>query len=208
MFNIPLILFAKSPEVGKVKTRLTPNLNMQQAAGVAKVMLDETLKLATQTWPGKVVLAVWPNLESHFIQKMLSRYNIDSIVQVKGDLGKKMFVAMEQNGYPCAVMGCDVPHCPEKNLLNAYQELSNGKNVIGPTLDGGYYLLGLQQSNSILFDNTQWGGEDVLRVSMETAQLENITFSQLETLSDIDTYADLIKASETLVELKTFLKNE
>jgi rSAM/selenodomain-associated transferase 1 len=207
MSEIPLILFAKAPIPGQVKTRLTPELTMEQAAEVAKVLLEETLKLTTRVWPSEVVLAVWPNLDDEFIQLMISRYKVGSIVQVDGDLGRKMFSAMEVSNYPCAVMGCDVPHCSEKILLEAYQRLSNKENIIGPTMDGGYYMLGLQESNLAIFENAQWGGEDVFNASMENACVEKIYFSKLEVLFDIDTYSDLRKASESLLILSPFLKS-
>ena len=203
--DIPLILFAKVPEIGKVKTRLTPDMSLTEATEVAKVLLDESLSLA-KVWPGNVVLAVWPNLENHFIQKMSSRYHVDTIQQVKGDLGQKMFVAMETVGYPSAVMGCDAPHCSQQNLLTAYEKLSTGENVIGPTFDGGYYLLGLQHSIPELFKRTRWGGHEVLTKSLSNAKNQGLSFSFLEKISDIDTYEDLVEASKKLDVLKSFVK--
>ncbi len=206
MSDIPLILFAKIPIAGNVKTRLTPDLSMQQAAEVAKVLLSETLALATEHWPGKVILAVWPDVNDSFIQQQLNRYEVDHINQVDGDLGRKMFSAMEAVGYPCAVMGCDVPHVPSGNLLMAHSELDRGQDVLGPTDDGGYYLLGLQQSQEMLFSNQTWGQESVLEDSLEKAKKVNLSFTYLENEFDIDTYTDLVNASKTLKILGKFLK--
>ena len=153
-----------------MKTRLSPELSPIESAEVAKVLLEETLKLTTKSWPSKVVLAVWPNLQNDFIQTMLFKYPVDSIIQVEGDLGEKMFAAMQSSEYPCAVMGCDVPHLPVEYLKKAYKELEQGQNVIGPTDDGGYYFLGLQQTNTTLFSDQDWGREKVLQNSLEKAK--------------------------------------
>ena len=205
MSDIPLILFAKVPQAGQVKTRLTPELSFEQAKEVAQILLEESLSLATTYWPGKVVLAVWPNLEDDFIQQQLSKFNIESMVQVEGDLGTKMFYAMESVGYPSAVMGCDVPHLSPKQLISAHQALVSGQPVIGPTYDGGYYLLGLQASSYDLFMNKEWGHDTVLHQSQNVANQQGIDFIQLDKIDDIDTYADLIAASSKVTALRKFV---
>ncbi len=205
VMDIPLILFAKAPVAGKVKTRLTPDLSYEQASEVAKHLLEESLKLATKAWPGKVVLAVWPDAKNSFIQTQLSVFQVDHLVQVQGSLGVKMLSAMQQCGFPCAVMGCDVPHCEPVVLQKAYDALCRGENTLGPTRDGGYYLLGLQQAELALFENKNWGESSVLNDSVANAEQEKIKFTFLEQLSDIDHYDDLLNASQEMSSLKQFL---
>ena len=205
MLTIPLILFAKVPRLGKVKTRLTPELSFEQATEAAKVLLTETLRLTTQNWPGKVILALWPDAEDEFIQAQVRQFNVDFILQAEGDLGEKMHEAMESVGYPCAVMGCDVPHLMSSVLIQAHDWLSQGQNVLGPTYDGGYYLLGLQESRQSLFSNQLWGEMTVLETSLATAQKEKFSFNQLSVVNDIDTYADLTQASQTLKSLQSLI---
>ena len=206
MSGIPLILFAKVPQAGKVKTRLLPELSSEQAMGVARVLLLETLKLTTENWPGKIILALWPNVEDVFIQECLDQYNVDVVTQSPGDLGEKMFNAMEFAGYPCAVMGCDVPHLCEAELVKAYDFLEQGKHVLGPTYDGGYYLMGLQAGRSSLFEKQSWGDVTVLEASLTTALREKFEFQQLATMTDIDHYSDLVQASAKLESLQFFVK--
>ena len=105
-------------------------------------------------------------------------------------------------------MGCDVPHCSTENLLNAYQLMQDKKNVIGPTDDGGYYLLGLQEKNDQLFNFTSWGSENVLDKTQSIASEKGVIFSAIEKLQDIDTYQDLELASSQLYSLKQFLVAE
>lgn len=196
-----LILFAKAPVAGKVKTRLMPQLSAEQATRVAERLLEESIKLAVQAWPGRVVLAVWPNAEHPFLQKMLSQYPIEWIPQAEGDLGDKMHQAMQQQSYPCAVMGCDVPHCPPQVLQEAYRRLQSSEAVLGPTLDGGYYLMGLQTAQSALFADVEWGTETVLTTTLSLAESQQLSFYLLPELNDIDTADDLEQARKVLPDL-------
>jgi rSAM/selenodomain-associated transferase 1 len=202
---IPLILFAKQPEPGLVKTRLQPELSLEQAAEVAKILLNKSIELAIQAWQGEVILAVWPDLQHAEIERVLAKYSIHAIQQVEGDLGTKMFQAMQQFGYPCAVMGCDVPHCQPEVLKKTYENMQSGRNVIGPTQDGGYYLLGLQSQHQELFDLNAWGGDTVLAKTLHKAEALGMTFEVLEELQDIDSYTDLCAASVLVPELKQFV---
>lgn len=206
MNDYPLILFAKVPEPGKVKTRLTPDLSFAEAAELAKVLLVETLELTRKHWSGKLVLAVWPNVKDDYIQNVYEQFNnIELIAQSSGDLGAKMLNAMEQVGYPCAVMGCDVPHLEGVVLEQAYERLAKGENIIGPTEDGGYYLLGLQSNRPELFAKQAWGETSVLGASFRVARQHNFQFSELATMVDIDHYADLAQASQKLKSLRRFI---
>ena len=205
MNDYPLILFAKVPEPGKVKTRLAPELSFAEAAEVAKVLLFETLELTSKHWPGKIVLAVWPNVKDDYIQNVNEQFNIELIAQSSGDLGAKMLNAMEQAGYPCTVMGCDVPHLEGMVLEQAYERLAKGENIIGPTEDGGYYLLGLQSNRPELFAKQAWGETSVLGASLRVARQHNFQFSELATMVDIDHYADLAQASQKLKSLRHFI---
>lgn len=204
--EIPLILFAKAPVAGKVKTRLTPPLTPENAVRVAEILLEESIKLAIKAWEGRVVLAIWPDASHPFIQKLLKKYQIELMVQGEGNLGEKMHQAMQAQGYPCVVMGCDVPHCPSKELKLAYQTMAAGQDVIGLTEDGGYYLLGLQKPCSSLFQAIVWGGKTVAEVTLQAAKRESVLFKKLGPLNDIDEYADLIAASMQIPALAQFVK--
>ena len=204
--HIPLILFAKAPVEGKVKTRLMSKLTALQAAQVAEVLLEETIKLACNVWRGRVILAVWPNITHSFISQMSEKYDIDCVPQAEGDLGEKMYRAMEVHGYPCVVMGCDVPHCKPKTLQLAYQALERSGNVIGLAEDGGYYLLGLQSPCPALFRAIEWGGDSVSEATLAIAKQENVELQRLELLNDVDEYDDLVKVSSQIPALARLLR--
>lgn len=109
-------------------------------------------------------------------------------------------------GGPAAVMGCDVPHCPPEQLKKAYDLLSQGENVIGPCVDGGYYLIGLQVCQPALFSRIRWGRPDVLESTLQRAADHDTGFSTLIRLRDIDDYGDLRSAMEQLPILRRWLR--
>ena len=105
MSEIPLVLFAKAPIAGKVKTRLQSHCSATQAAQIAQILLEESIKQTTKYWPGKVVLSVYLDSEHPFLTAMQDKYSLALSIQSHGDLGDKMLHAFETHGYPMAVMG-------------------------------------------------------------------------------------------------------
>ena len=206
--NIPLLLFAKAPVAGRVKTRLTTHCSPVQAAEIAEILIETSLLAATQHWPGKVYLSIWQDQKNNFINAMLEKHSVDFLPQVAGDLGAKMHASFEQVGYPAAIMGCDAPLITSTTFEYAYQLLSQGKNVIGPSEDGGYYLIGLNQAYPELFSNISWGTEVVLNETIEVADNNTIELNQLAHSFDIDRWSDITQAVELIPQLKRYLVSQ
>lgn len=206
--EIPLFLFAKAPIAGKVKTRLQPHCNAQQAADIAKILLEEAVKKCVGAWPGEVKLSVWLNRDDYFIQSIAQLYSIDIVLQSEGDLGEKMHNTFEEFGYPAAIMGCDAPHVLSSSLIQAYELLRQGKNVIAPSEDGGYYFIGLSQPCSALFDGIAWGGESVYADSLANAAKQSLGHVPLPTLNDVDTWQDVLSVAKHLPRLDTYIKDK
>jgi rSAM/selenodomain-associated transferase 1 len=189
-----LILFAKSPVPGRVKTRLMPELTARQAAEVAAELIQRTVRLAVENWPGPVRLQTWPDTRHAVFNNLAAANELALVRQSAGDLGRKMHSALAtftDRGVAAAVMGCDVPHCPAANLRRAHDLLAQGDNVIGPSRDGGYYLIGLQRTQPALFRGIAWGGDQVLPSTLRIAAGCGIRFTHLERVADIDSYEDL-----------------
>lgn len=189
-----LILFAKSPVPGRVKTRLMPELNASQAAEVATELIERTVRLAVENWPGRIKLQTWPDSGHALFKKLAVDHKLKLDIQGSGDLGAKMCAALgtfTDRGQPAAVMGSDVPHCPAENLRRAGKLLRQGKNIIGPSTDGGYYLIGLQRTLPEIFQGIQWGGQQVLSATLRTAEQHGIPFTRLRAVTDIDNFVDL-----------------
>ena len=203
--DIPLILFAKAPIAGRVKTRLTSHCSDQQAADIACLLMQASIEKACQAWPGKVVLSVALDSDHTFFNDMKAQYDITLVEQCAGHLGERMRHALDCQGYPAAVMGCDVPHISVDNLQMAYAKLLGGESVIGPAQDGGYYLLGLVESADELFENKPWGTAVVLQLTLDAANKSGQKLHHLDILSDIDEWQDLVDAANQVPSLQQYL---
>jgi len=203
--DIPLVMFAKAPIAGQVKTRLTPHCSYEQAAAIAEILLQESLSKVVKYWPGQVYLSIWQYNEHPFIKSMIERFNIELLSQVEGDLGAKMLSTFYQLEGPAAIMGCDAPLVSEGALKLAHTLLSDDQNVIGPSEDGGYYLIGLSEPKDILFDGVSWGHDSVLKETLKLATTNHIELHKLPTSFDIDHWTDVLRASKQLPTLHTYI---
>ena len=207
--EIPLLMFAKAPIAGKVKTRLTTDCSDEQAAEIAKIIMHESLHLAIQNWPGQVYLSVWHDADHPFILEMLATYNVKLLHQVPGDLGYKMSAAFDEVGFPAAIMGCDAPLVNPEMLKLAHSLLLNEqKNVLGPSADGGYYFIGLSESAKCLFEQISWGSAEVLTETLRVADQQGIKIAQLEESDDIDRWEDVKLAALTIPYLADYLRSQ
>lgn len=199
-----LILFARSPVAGQAKTRMIPDLGEQGAAELAAALLEESVRQSVEIWPGTVSLRVWPDTGHECIDGIRDRYGITVASQVEGNLGTKMFAALNaayERGVAAAVMGCDVPHCPAETLRAAHAFLARGRSVIGPSSDGGYYLIGINPPDPGCFERIDWGGTKVFDTTLKRAARAGIHLIVLQQLNDIDTMADLEALRETHPDL-------
>lgn len=204
--SVPLLLFAKAPIAGQVKTRLMSHCSAKQAADIAKLLMEASIQKACDAWPGEVYLSAWLDLEHSFFTQMREKYSIEIVTQCEGDLGEKMRHALQSSGYPAAVMGCDAPHVGASTLKQAYDSLLRGQPVIGPSDDGGYYLLGLCGDADVLFANKPWGSDQVLEKTLASSASIGLRLSQLPRLNDVDEWSDLISAAEEVHSLQAYLQ--
>lgn len=203
-----LILFAKSPICGRVKTRLMPELSARQAAQVAVAMIEVTARQAARCWPGPRCIYTWPEDHHPLFTSLARTHQFTVSIQSDGDLGDKMLNALRgytDNGQPAAILGCDVPHLPGRELSRAYHILQQGGNLIGPSHDGGYYLIGLQRTHPGLFQGINWGGGEVMQQTLIAANRCGADLQLLTILTDIDTYEDLVLAAKIVPELQKWL---
>lgn len=207
-FDPTLILFAKSPVPGQVKTRLMPQLDARQAARVATLLIEHTVRLAVSNWSGPIALHTWPDTKHEVFKNLSATHGLRMVAQRQGDLGRKMYGSISElteQGVPAAVMGCDVPHCPGDLLCEAHDLLRQGQNVIGPTIDGGYYLIGLQKVYPEIFKGIRWGGDHVLQNTLQAARGCGVHFTLLEPLRDIDRFEDLQCIAREMPDLQSLL---
>lgn len=206
--NTALVIFAKAPVPGQVKTRLCPPLTPDEAATLHGSFVLDTLE-RTRTAVTKLklpidrYLACAPSSTLVFFKIMEERQGVKSIDQVGEDLGARMYQAFETmfgRGFQrVLIVGTDVPSLPLDHYKQALALLEKHDLVLGPALDGGYYLIGLNKPAPALFDNIPWSTDQVLAFTKEKAQNLGMTYALLPEWRDIDTIDDLkalIEASQ------------
>ncbi len=211
---IPLYLMAKAPVAGAVKTRMLPKLDAEQAASLARLMLEQTVDTACRRWPGEVTLCVSPDPDHPLFRRLTRKHRIKITTQIDADLGARMMDALTHGiaqAGGAAVMGCDVPHCSGEILAQAHALLAGGENPLGPSQDGGFYLIGLQRDNATrafdsLFSGVDWSGSAALQQVRARAATAGLSFYELPTLRDIDRYPDLEWLAEVDDAYKRFVR--
>lgn len=198
---IPLYLFAKAPVAGQAKKRLCPPLDFSESAKVASALLAHAINAVESNWPGQSVLSVTPDTKHAAFSAVIQSNHWRTTVQSKLDLGCRMCESLEQGvelAGSAAVLGTDIPSINRDILQQAFNGLARGQQVIGPTADGGFYLLGMNQSPRALFQGIRWGTDEVYAKLMENAQANGVYLKALPILSDCDYYEDLQAAANTL----------
>lgn len=186
-----LIIFAKQPELGKVKTRLSVSIGEDETLKIYRELLEITKSVTSNIDVDKVVY--WNHLTNILFNGFVTGYRAE--VQEEGDLGWKMERAFQKESQSkpnkILIIGTDCPFLTKEIILNAYQSLEQSDFVIGPARDGGYYLLGMKEFSPYLFHSIPWSTKDVLSLTMNVIQNHNKTVTLLEELYDIDAIDDL-----------------
>ncbi|MGE3977610.1 MAG: TIGR04282 family arsenosugar biosynthesis glycosyltransferase [Nitrospira sp.] len=200
-----LVIFAKAPIPGQVKTRLCPPLTPDEAATLhGSFVLDilERTKVAVSKLklPIDRYLACAPSITHVFFKIMEERQGVKLIDQVGDDLGARMSQAFQTvfaQGYrQILLMGTDVPTISFDHFKQAFTSLESHDLVLGPAFDGGYYLIGLKRTAPELFADIPWSTDQVLRLTREKAAGIGLKTSVIQPWRDVDTLADL----EALIE--------
>jgi uncharacterized protein len=195
-----LVIFAKAPIPSKVKTRLCPPLTPDEAATLhgsfVLDMLERTkLAVATLRLPIDRYLACTPSSTLVFFKIMEERQSVRLLDQVGEDLGQRMhhtFVDLFAKGYKqVIIVGTDVPTLPLSVYQEAFTILSRSNVVLGPALDGGYYLVGLTQPIEKLFIGVPWSTDQVLAVTQQQAKALGLSVELTTPWRDVDTVSDL-----------------
>jgi uncharacterized protein len=192
------MVFTKSPEAGKVKTRLIPFLGAEKSAELYRSMIDRTLRTCRKSGIHDIELWCYPDKDNPYLIDCSSRFNTDLSVQQGQDLGERMWFAFSQvlKRYRFGIIiGCDCPGISPELLDSASKKLTQGYDVvIGPAADGGYYLLGCNGARKELFTNISWGSSTVLTGTLDRIRDLKMRCYELEELWDIDRPEDLKKA--------------
>lgn len=192
-----LIVFTRYPEAGEAKTRLIPALGAVGAATVHRQMTEHTLSQVRKLRTAHPI-----SVEVHFAgnrghQEMQDWLGSDLVYQPQGtgDLGVRMArslsAAFDDNIDRAIIIGTDCPGLNADLMGKAFHHLLSHDLVLGPAIDGGYYLIGLRCLIPELFSGINWGTAEVLPQTVEIAKKLDVSVAYLPPLADVDRPEDL-----------------
>ena len=185
-----ILIFARAPVPGAVKTRLIPLLGAHGAAVLQRRLTEHALAVARESAIGPVELWCTPSTDDPFFQMCRERYEAELHVQCEGDIGMRMLDALTKAlGRARYVMltGSDCPSLTAADLLAAVRALRNGHDaVFCPAEDGGYVLVGLTHAMPSLFDAMTWGTDVVMDETRQRLRKLGWRWFELPVHRDLD----------------------
>lgn len=186
-----LVIMARSPEGGDVKTRLSPRLNREQRIALYTRLLNGTVERLSRVKGADTLIAYTPADSGEYFE----RYGLVAFPQAEGDLGIRISGAIEHvlcKGYDSAtIVGSDIPGLGPRIAASAFEALRNADIAIGPSTDGGYYLIGMKEPIPELFEGIKWSTNEVLKATVGKARRMGLKMEILDILDDIDTPEDM-----------------
>jgi len=191
-----LLVFARYPEPGLAKTRLIPALGPDRASRLHAALTRRTLRVAQQFCSRQS-----SDLDVYFTGGDAARMQQEFgcaryLFQSEGDLGERLLNAaaraFSEGAVRIVVVGTDCPDLSPEILEEAFAALQSVDLVLGPAMDGGYFLIGLRSPQPDIFHRIDWGTDRVLQQTLDRARQLQLSVHQLSPLSDVDEPADLI----------------
>ena len=198
-----IVLFARDPVEGKVKTRLTPFLSQKLTLELYTRFLNDSIQKICKLGSTDRFIGVFPSDSSGYFSRVHVEPSLEIFIQEGEDLGEKMFNAFQarfDEGYEhVVIIGSDSPSLPVAYIEKA---LNSDKDItIGPSTDGGYYLIGMYRKPVDIFtDGIEWGSEKVLAQTLERVKKSASSLELLPPWYDVDRAEDL-KFLKTHLEL-------
>lgn len=196
-----LIVYAKRPLPGYAKTRLGAKIGLEESAGVyARFLyrcLLELVELDRDELSIELSLAASDDIA--FFELAFPEFQVNA--QIESDLGQRFThsfrTAFENGAEAVVVIGTDIPDLDRSILQSAFAALDKKDVVIGPDMDGGYYLIGTRKKTATLFQDIDWSSEFVFQQTEKLIQAQGLSMQHLPTLSDVDTEVDYRRWLET-----------
>jgi uncharacterized protein len=196
--TLTLIVFAKAPVAGYVKTRLIPLIGAQGAATLQRQLIDRTLATAREARVGRIELHGAPDCSDPFLRACTNRYGARLVSQSDGDLGQRMAFALAQalgESSHAILIGTDCAVLTIQHLRETHRRLQAGAHaVIAPAEDGGYALIGLSRFDARLFTSIEWSTSAVLNQTQARLSELGWQWQALDAVWDVDRPEDYQRA--------------
>ncbi len=189
-----LLIFAKAPEAGRVKTRMIPRLGGPGAAALHRLLMLRTLRrLAGGAWRSRLLCA--PDCDHDWFRQRAHDFALSLAPQEGMDLGERMLAALEHGlaeSPAVVIVGTDCPSLDVALVEAAFQALEQGEDVVlAPAEDGGYVLIGARRGHRRLFEDVAWGSDQVMALSRTRLRELGWRWRELAPQWDVDRPADL-----------------
>jgi uncharacterized protein len=190
-----LIVFCREPIACQVKTRLIGAITPAAAAALSDAFIRDALAKAVSIRPSRIVIAASApdGARSKYFRHLARRFHVKLIDQGSGSLGKRMARALEPFSSTGALLiGTDTPSLPTELLAVSLEALRRHRVVIAPSLDGGYYAVGVRGPMPPIFTAIRWGTRSVFDSTIKRLERAGIQYALGPTWYDVDRWADVL----------------
>lgn len=204
MKDSALIIMAKQPIIGKTKTRLSPPLSPEQATALYKALLLDTIALCSQVESVDLAVASTPPDASDYFQHVSPAGTLilpAACEDIGGCLSLVLGELLDRGYQMVLAINSDGPSLPLSHIESALKFLKDSDLVLGPSEDGGYYLIGLKTYYPALFEGIDWSTARVIGQTMNKASDLGLSIALLPNWYDIDTARDLQRLQAELDKL-------
>jgi uncharacterized protein len=204
--DITLIVFCREPVAGQTKTRLIPRLGAADAAALARAFIDDALRKCRALAPARIVIAASASggvENSAYLRRIARRFGAALVDQGSGSLGARMARALEPyRAGGAALIGTDTPSLPLELLARSVALLRRVPVVIAPSLDGGYYLVGVRGPMPEMFRAIRWGRASVLSQTLARLRRSGTRYALGPAWYDVDRLSDVALLAAHLERMK------
>ena len=188
-----LIVYAKAPIPGQVKTRLLPALGAENAALLHVALVERALTIARDSGLARELCCA-PDATHGFFQTCAEDFDVTLTSQGEGALGERMLCTLARalQSHPAAmIIGGDCPALTGTHVATAARALAEHDIVLTPADDGGYVLIGARRVHAAMFEGIEWGTRRVLEQQRRQLRAAGLSWAEMETLWDVDRPEDL-----------------
>ena len=191
-----LIVFCREPVAHQAKTRLIGALTPAAAAALSGAFISDALAKAASLGPHRIVIAATAAggaERSRYFRRLARQFGAELIDQGEGSLGKRMARVLEPFLSSGALLfGADTPSLPAAMLAASVEAMRRSRLVIAPSLDGGYYALGVRGAMPPIFTAIRWGSAAVFNSTVKRLKCARIGYALGPAWYDVDRWADVV----------------
>ncbi len=188
-------VMAKYWRPGAVKTRLAATIGPRRAAEIYRAILTTTLRRMSTVEARRVVAYAPADSRTEFAELVGREWGLQS--QGGGDLGQRMErffrIALENGRDRIVLIGSDSPSLPPDLVVESFEQLNHADVVLGPSEDGGYYLIGIKGRIPPMFQDIPWSSDRVWKTTVQLLTDHQCPFVELPRWYDVDEYEDLVR---------------